>query len=81
MNIKKTLSLIFVFALIIPSLNLHADHWVDSTISEWTKQNLLESEDANNFRPDDKITRAEFMGFINTVEGYDRISKKINKGY
>lgn len=42
-------------------------HWAEETIKAMTREGLLEGYSDNTFRPDNKVTRAEFITTINRV--------------
>ncbi len=53
------------------------NHWAKNEISSWQSEGLLKGDDAGNVRPNDKITRAEFMAFVNRMENYTETSEEV----
>ncbi len=70
-NKVTTLSMILVMLLtMIPSItfadsNDISEHWAGETIQEWLSKGLASGYPDNTFRPDDKISRAEFITLVN----------------
>lgn len=68
---KKSLISILVFALVLSlSLVVYAatfsdvkGHWAEASIARWTQEGIIEGFDGK-FRPDDFITRSEFVTII-----------------
>ncbi len=46
------------------------NHWAKSEIESWIEKGLIEGYSDGTFRPDNNITRAEFMTLINRAFGY-----------
>ena len=44
-------------------------HWAKETITKWVQQGLIKGYTDGTFRPDDSITRAEFMALVNRAFG------------
>ncbi len=44
-------------------------HWAQSRIQSWLEQDLAYGYPDNTFRPDNKVTRAEFVSFMNRAFG------------
>ncbi len=53
------------------------NHWAKNEISSWQSEGLLKGDDSGNVRPNDKITRAEFMAFVNRMLG---LTEKVEAG-
>lgn len=69
---KKSLISILVFALVL-SLSMvvfaatYSDisgHWAESSIERWSKEKIVEGYNDGTFRPDEYITRSEFVTII-----------------
>ncbi len=87
---KKTLRMLLICLLILTVISENKSfaisdedtenqHWAIDVIKKWEHENLLSEKDKENFRPDDKITRAEFMGFINKSQHYTEKSDAIKE--
>ncbi len=70
--------LVFTICILTGGSRLYADHWADKEIKSWNDRGLISSEERSNFRANDRITRAEFMNFINKIQGYTTKSSKVN---
>lgn len=70
---RFTSTLIIVLLLInIFSFNSYAindvkDHWAEKVILEWTNNGLARGYPDNTFKPNNHITRAEFMNLVNNA--------------
>lgn len=67
---------ILVICMMIP-LNASAlkltdisNHWAKDTIEEWIDQELIEGYSDGSFKPDNNISRAEFITMVNKAFGY-----------
>ncbi|MGI6145014.1 MAG: S-layer homology domain-containing protein [Peptococcia bacterium] len=45
-------------------------HWAENTIKKWLRQNLVAGYPDGSFKPDQSITRAEFVAIVNRVFNY-----------
>lgn len=45
-------------------------HWCENIIEKWEKNNLIAGYEDGTFRPDQPITRAEFVSLVNRYLGY-----------
>lgn len=45
-------------------------HWSEETINSFTNQGYIDGYEDNTFRPDNSMTRAEFVKVVNKVFGY-----------
>lgn len=45
-------------------------HWAEQPIQDWIGQGLAGGYQDNTFKPDNRITRAEFMALVNRVYGF-----------
>ncbi|WP_010276623.1 S-layer homology domain-containing protein [Paenibacillus senegalensis] len=48
----------------------YAGHWANETIKKWIHMNMLDGYPDGSIRPDQPITRAEFVVFINRAFGF-----------
>ena len=46
------------------------DHWAETTIESFMKKGYINGYEDNTFRPDNGMTRAEFVKIVNRVFGY-----------
>ncbi len=81
---KFTLALALILALIFANTDFGftyaaGTHWSDDVFKEWVDKGLLSAKDVSDFRPDDKITRAEFMAFVNSAFDYNIASNKVER--
>jgi len=77
-NVKKFLASFIVAVLLIAQLPMlvHAadysdisGHWAEKVIKKWSDLGILVGNNGM-FRPDDSITRAEFLAILNRVMRY-----------
>gem|GEM_PF-1846167 len=47
------------------------NHWAKDKISKWTEEGRISGYPDGSFKPDDNITKAEFITLINNLYGYD----------
>ncbi len=47
-----------------------SDHWAKETIQDWVDQEYINGYEDSTFKPDNNITRAEFMTLANKAFGY-----------
>ena len=47
------------------------NHWAKDTIIKWTEEGLIKGYEDGKFKPDNNISRAEFMAVINRVLGFN----------
>ncbi|MGB3366368.1 MAG: N-acetylmuramoyl-L-alanine amidase [Acidaminobacteraceae bacterium] len=81
---KKVASL-FVVLCIISSMSIGmafatstsdlSNHWAKTTIESWMDQGLTSGYPDGSFKPDNNITRAEFMTLVNKAFGYTKTAK------
>lgn len=45
-------------------------HWAEKQITNWTSRGLIKGYGDGTFRPDNSITRAEFMTLVNSAYGF-----------
>ena len=83
MNRSKRLVVILVIAAIILSFGIIAlgkktdisNHWAKKEIQYLLEKNIVSGYPDGSFRPDESITRAEFIKIINNVFGYSDIGE------
>ncbi|MCR8657086.1 S-layer homology domain-containing protein [Paenibacillus endoradicis] len=94
---RKWIALVLSALLLIPSFSLASassssdisGHWAETNLQEWVEQGLLEGFEANVYKPNKDVTRAEFMTFINRAFGltgtaalnYKDVQTSTNKWY
>ncbi|WDV45721.1 S-layer homology domain-containing protein [Clostridiaceae bacterium M8S5] len=47
-----------------------SEHWARNTILEWTAKGIIKGYADNTFRPDNNMSKAEFITLINKMYGY-----------
>lgn len=47
-------------------------HWAKSQITDWVGKGLIKGYSDGSFKPDNNITRAEFMAMVNRAFGYEK---------
>lgn len=74
--IKRKISLIMVLmmvlTLMVPNFALgatsdYSNHWAEESIQEWFDNGQLSGYEDGSFKPDQTITRAEFMTMVNST--------------
>lgn len=79
--VKKLLSIIVMTCLLFSSFGVAfgatasgpsdiKGHWAASNISAWIDKGLIKGYDDGSFKPDNQITRAEFIALINRSFGF-----------
>lgn len=77
--IKRKISLVIVFmmvmSLMIPTFAFgakkdYSGHWAEDTIDEWYEKDYVIGYEDGSFKPDQTITRAEFMKMVNKAFDY-----------
>ncbi len=83
-KIKRLISLLMCILLVFPSIAF-ADqnpditgHWAEKDISNWVGKGYVKGFPDGTFRPDDNITRAEFMTIVN--RGFE-LSKSVQVSF
>ncbi len=78
---KKVLTVLLTLVMVVGFMPLfsgvHADAWYQTDMNEWHEKELLKGDAQGDFRPADNITRAEFMAFINRMQGYTEKSDDV----
>lgn len=86
-SLKRAISLIvsacfFCCSVIVPISAKESDiskHWATATIQSWVSQGLFQGYSDGSFKPDNTVTKAEFLTLINRVFNFvDKSDKKIN---
>ncbi|PKM65558.1 MAG: hypothetical protein CVU95_14595 [Firmicutes bacterium HGW-Firmicutes-2] len=74
---KKLIAIVLSLAISIPALTISVsaksdieNHWAGNTIKEWMEKGLASGYGDGSFKPDNSITRAEFMKLVNNAFGY-----------
>ena len=72
---------LIVFLLIFCSLGFAAGipadtggHWAEKQISQWTDKGLVKGYDDGTFKPNNSISRAEFMTMVNRAFGFKEMA-------
>ncbi len=81
-RVSKITAFVLIFAMIFSVIGMQSSyakktHWADEQMNEWAKKGLLKGDGNGNFRPDDKVTRAEFMTFVNRMMNYTEKSEEV----
>lgn len=53
-------------------LNDISDHWAKDKISQWVNKGIVSGYGDGTFKPDNNITRAEFMALVNRSFGFNK---------
>ena len=82
-QLKKALLLLLMLAIAIPTFSSESyaanqkeqfsdikGHWAEEQIQAWSNEGLINGYSDGTFRPDQIITRAEFMHMVNQAFGY-----------
>ncbi|MDR2354734.1 MAG: S-layer homology domain-containing protein [Clostridiales Family XIII bacterium] len=64
-----------ILALALPAAARAADtdiagHWAEDTLAQWSERGWLAGDGNGHYRPNDRISRAEFMALVNRMKGY-----------
>lgn len=69
---KSVISIVMVFALLFGSIanaatfqDVRENHWASKAIAEWAEKRLIKGYEDGSFKPNESITRAEFMTLVN----------------
>ena len=80
--IKRRLSLIIavvmVVAFALPNVAFGADytdHWAEDTIQKWFDEERILGYEDGSFKPDDSITRVEFMTMVNSAYNFEEVAE------
>lgn len=76
---KKSLLTVLICCFIVPQsiawANTATDitgHWAEPTLSEWLEQGYISGYEDGTVRPNQGVTRAEFLSFVNRVFAFNR---------
>lgn len=74
-RVLKTISLILVFLIANMNITYSATnelngHWAESQLIKWLENGLLKGYQDGKIRPDQKVSRSEFITFVNRVFQY-----------
>ncbi len=71
---KLTVAFVMALAFVVVSAYAlspsYAGHWAQNEMDSWQQQDLLKGDDDGNLRPNDGITRVEFMALVNRMSGF-----------
>ncbi|MEN1761623.1 S-layer homology domain-containing protein [Anoxynatronum sibiricum] len=81
---KKILAMILIVVMISPTVvfgegNSKDDlqgHWAEKNMRQWIAGGWMKGYPDGSYRPDGKITRAEFITLINKLYGYDATTEE-----
>ena len=73
--ISLTIVLLMMFSLGVPSsasgaVKDYTGHWAEETIQLWLDNDYIEGYPDGSFKPEGKITRAEFVTMVNSWFDY-----------
>ena len=78
MNTKRTAKVAlatFGLSVMLPTAAFAATdtqgHWAGSVLAKWESQALISGYEDGTIRPDNQISRAEFVALVNRVAGYE----------
>ena len=76
-RIRKTLSVLItvllVFAMVLPAFGASSDisgHWAEKEIEKWTGNGIISGYPDGTFKPENSITRAEFVTLVSKIFNY-----------
>ncbi len=79
---KRKLLLILAAAMITavaaptPAFALdYTEHWAEDTIQEWFENGKIKGYEDGSFKPDNSITRAEFMTMVNSAYDFEELAQ------
>lgn len=87
-NFKKSISMILCLLLLLGNL-VYADeimpisapverdyesHWAQATIEKWLNEGMVSGYPDGSYKPDNKVTRAEFVKMVNGIIDYSKMS-------
>lgn len=81
-NLKRTVAILVMFCLmfsLIPANTFAvaasdiSGHWAQVTIQSWMDKGLIKGYPDGTFKPDQNVTRAEFMTLANRAFGYSAV--------
>lgn len=84
-RVKKALVLLLMLSITIPTFSNQSSaanqegqfsdikgHWAEAKIQAWNDEGLIKGYSDGSFKPNNYITRAEFMNVVNHAFGYTR---------
>lgn len=80
-RLKRNIAVLAVFTMVFSLMPTGAfaleasdisNHWAKDKIQSWMDQGLIKGYDNGTFRPDNNITRAEFMSLVNGAFGFSK---------
>lgn len=86
--LKKTMSMILIFILLAgnfafadevmlisaPIEKDYEGHWAQATIEKWLNEGRVSGYPDGSYKPDNKVTRAEFVKMVNGIIDYNKMS-------
>ena len=87
-NFKRTIALIMCLVLSLGSLayaedvmlisapieNDYEGHWAQATIQKWMDEGRVSGYPDGSYKPDNKVTRAEFVKMVNGIIDFNKMS-------
>src|SRR5665648_788507 len=76
---KKGIAILAIFCMLFTLMPVNAfalgasdisGHWAEATIQSWVDNGLIKGYPDGTFKPDNNITRAEFISLVNRAFGY-----------
>jgi len=79
-DVKSCIVFLLIFSMMLSGFNFSfandfsdiGEHWAKNEIKAWIEKELIEGYSDGTFRPDNNITRAEFITLINRAFGYTK---------
>ena len=78
---RKLIAFVLTLAISIPLFTVGVlaesditNHWAGNTIKEWLEKGIASGYGDGTFKPENSITRAEFMNLVNNALGYTKES-------
>ncbi|HAQ39750.1 MAG TPA: hypothetical protein DCM73_02220 [Clostridiales bacterium] len=80
---KRRISLLLVAFMVLTmamplnaygEVNDYTGHWAESTIQQWLNKGQISGYPDGTFKPDGKVTRAEFVKMVNGAFNYTETS-------
>lgn len=75
-KLQKLLSTVLAMCMVLSIFSVPAfasditGHWAQDTLMTWSQKGFLSGYGAGDYRPDNSVTRAEFVALVNRVQGY-----------
>lgn len=92
MKNKRAISLIIIFTMMFSLVNINQwvvngqetepmrdiqDSWAKQQITDWLNKGIVAGYSDNTFRPNDYISRAEYVTLVNRIFGFKNVSEEI----